>query len=176
MNRRGPIARVLALLLVGAVSLVFVPRTAAQENATLAGTIVTFDDQQPVDGAILHAGDLRTGRIYSSAATDGDGGFVLSGLSPAVYELVVEKDDGLYLVGTPLELEEGQERDVQLAIQPEVADDPKTAKEKEEDREMGFLNNPLFASLTVIGASILFGALISEIDSSDEGIASPFMN
>ena len=80
------------------------------------------------------------------------------------------------MVGTPLQLEPGQKRDLQLAIQPEAADDPATAKEEDDDDEMGFLDNPLFASLTVIGVSILFGALISEIDTRDESIASPFIN
>ena len=180
MNHRGPIAKILAVMVIVAVQLVFVPTTAGQEGATLAGTIYAFDGEQPVGGAILHAGDMRTGEIYSSAVTKSDGGFVLSGLPPAAYELAVEKDGGLYLVGAPLQLAAGQKQDVQVAIQPEAvpdaAPDPKTAKEDEEDRKMGFLENPLFASLTVIGVSVVFGALISELDTSDEGIASPFTN
>ncbi len=176
MNRRGPIAEILAIILVVAVPLVFVPPTAGQEGATLAGTVYVLADEQPVDGAVLHAGNIRTGEIYSSAATNGDGGFVLSGLPPAAYKLAVETEDGLYVVGTSLRLEAGQERDVHLALQPEAADDPKTASEDDEEGALGFMNNPLYASLVVIGVSILFGALISELDDNDEIIASPFTN
>lgn len=175
MSHRGPIVKILAVMLVVAVQLVFVPTTSAKKSATLAGTIYTSDRHQPVDGAILHAGDMRTGAIYSSAATNSDGDFVLSGLPPATYELAVEKDGGLYLVGVPLQLDAGQERDVQLAIQPEAAEDPETPTDDDDDDDiLGFLDDPLFASLTVIGASILFGALISALDTSDEFIASPF--
>ena len=174
----GPIARILAAVLVVAVQLIFAPTTVGQESATLAGTIYALDGGQPVEGAILHAGDMRTGEIHSSTATNSDGDFVLSGLPPAAYELAVEKDGGLYPVGAPLQLTAGEKRDVQVAIhpeaEPEVAPDPKTAKEEEEDREMGFLDNPLFASLAVIGVSILFGLAISALDTSDESIASPF--
>ncbi|TDI48154.1 MAG: carboxypeptidase regulatory-like domain-containing protein [Acidobacteria bacterium] len=178
VSHRGPIAKILAVILVVAVQWLFVPTAAGPKSATLAGTIYAFDGEQPVDGAILHAGDMRTGEIYSSAATNSDGIFVLSDLPPAAYELAVEKDGGLYLVGAPLQLAPGQKRDVQVAIHPEtvpdVAPDPKTVSEEKENREMDWLDNPLFASLVVIGVSILFGALISTLDESDEGIASPF--
>ena len=178
MSSRGPIERILVILLVIAVPLVFVPQTAGQERATLAGTVYALEEQQPVDGAILHAGDIRTGEIYSSTATNDDGGFVLSGLPPAAYKLAVETQGGLFVVGTSVQLAAGQARNVQLALQPkEKADDPEKAnKDEEDDEKMGFMDNPLFASLTVIGASILFGGLISELDDTDEGLASPFLN
>lgn len=180
MSHRGPIAKILAVLLVVAVQWLSVPTAAGRESATLAGTIYAFDGEQPVDGAILHAGDMRTGEIYSSAATNSDGIFILSDLPPAAYELAVEKDGGLYLVDAPLQLAPGQKRDVQVAIHPDtvpvpdVAPDPETVSEEKENREMDWLDNPLFASLAVIGVSILLGALISTLDESDEGIASPF--
>ena len=176
MNHRGPIAKILAVMLVVAVQLVFVPTTAGQEVATLSGTVLAFDGKQPVDGAILHVGDMRTGKIYSSVATNNAGDFVLSGLPPAAYELAVEMDGGLYLVGAPLQLTAGQERDVQVAIHPQTVADPATASEDEKNRKMGFWDNPLTASLAVIGLAVLFGVAISELDNTDEGIASPFTN
>ena len=94
MNRRGPVAQILAIILVVAVPLVFVPPTAGQEGATLAGTVYLQEGRQPVDGAVLHAGDLRTGEIYSSAATNDDGDFVLSGLPPAAYKLAESSKKG----------------------------------------------------------------------------------
>jgi len=178
MSHRGFSAKVLAIMLVVAVSWVFVPPIGARESATLAGNIYALDGRQPVDGAVLHAGDIRTGEIYSSAATDSEGGFVLPGLPPAAYNLAIETDGGLYLVGTSMQLKAGEQRGVQLALKPDegAADDPESASEEDDDDEMGFMNNPLFAALTVIGASILFGGLISALDDDDEGVASPFTN
>ncbi len=36
------------------------------------------------------------------------------------------------------------------------------------------MNNPLFATLVVVGSSILFGYFISELDDTDRLIVSPF--
>ncbi len=100
-------------------------------------------------------------------------------MPPSAYELAIEKGNGLYVVGTPVELQPGQRREIQLGLDPDpddeggVAEDPETAAENDDD-EMGFLDNPLFSSLTVITAAILFGFLVSEIDTKDEGIPSPF--
>jgi hypothetical protein len=174
MNRRAPLSRVLATLLVVALPLAFVPQTSAVENASLAGAVYTAADEQPIDGAVLHAGDILSGLIYSSTQTDDDGNFVLAGLPPAAYQLAIETDEGLYMVGSSVQLDAGQQREVQLELHKKTAKDPESAQEDETKGDMGFMNNPLFASLTVIGASILLGVLISEIDDRDQGLASPF--
>lgn len=173
MSHRGPIIRILSVMLVVTVPLVFVPQVSGQETATLAGTVYALDGKQPLDGAVLHAGDIRSGEIYSSAATNDDGGFVLAGLPPAAYRLAVETEAGLYVVGTPLPLAPGQERDVQLALKTGAAADPESANKEAQGGRFSFLDNPLFAAFSVIGAAVLFGYLISEIDDDDQGIASP---
>lgn len=176
MSHHGPIARFLAVVLVAIVPLALTPAAAADDAASLAGTIFALEDKQPVDGAVLHAGNVRTGEIYSSPVTGKDGAFTLSGLPAAAYDLAVETDEGLYLVGTKLPLDAGQKRDVHFGLSPAMAaaDDPKTAHEKKND-DMGLMDNPLFATLTVIGSSLLFGYFISELDDTDQLLISPFI-
>jgi len=170
MNHRGSVVKILAVTLVVALQFAFIPTASATDNATLAGAVHAVDGKQPVDGAVLYAGDMRTGEVYRSDRTDTSGAFVLADLPPAAYELAVEKEGGLYLVGTPVQLEPGQTRDVQVAIHPQAAPDPKTANEK--GGKKNFLDNPLMATFAIIGGAIVVGALIDAVD--DEDSASPF--
>ncbi len=173
MSPHGPFRKVLAGLLVVVTPLALAPAAAAGAGASLEGTIFVLEDKTPVEGAVLHAGNVRTGELYSSPVSDSDGAFSLGDLPPAAYQLAVETDEGLYLVGTTVPLEPGQARDIHLGLRPDAsADDPETAAE--DDDEMGIMNNPLFATLVVVGSSILFGYFISELDDTDRLIVSPF--
>jgi hypothetical protein len=172
MNYRGSIAKTFAVMLVVALQLAFIPTATAGEKATLAGTVYGVDGKQPIGGAVLYAGDTLSGEIYTSGRTDDTGAFVLSDLPPASYELAVEKEGGLYVVGAPVQLAPGQTRDVQVAIHPQAAPDPKTASAK--NKKKGFLDSPLMATFAIIGGAVVVGALISAADDADEGIASPF--
>ena len=168
MTHRGPIAKFFAILLAVAVPLTFVPTVSAQETASLTGTIYAAGSERPLDGAILHAGDLVTGDIYSSDRTGDDGEFALAGLPPAAYELAIESGGGLYIVGAPVEIEPGGKHDVQLALYPDAAVDPETAvrtKRSPWDR-------PLVATLFVIGGAFALGALVSGLDDEKEPIGS----
>lgn len=174
MNQHGPFRTVLAGLLAVTLPLALAPSAAAGAGASLEGTIFALEDKAPVEGAVLHAGNLRTGELYSSPISDSDGTFSLGDLPPAAYQLAVETEEGLYLVGTTVPLEPGQARDIHLGLRPDAtADDPETAEKKEEDEEMGFMNNPLFATLLVVGSSILLGYIITELDDTDTLVASP---
>lgn len=174
MNQRGPIFKIIAVMLVVAVQVIFVPPVNAQGSA-IAGTIVSVAGNEPIDGAILHVGDMRTGEIYSTNKTGPDGGFVLSDLPPAAYELAVEKDGGLYAVAAPVQLASGQRRDVQVAIHAQAAADPASSAKKSKQAG-GFWNNPLMAALAVIGGAFVVGAILSSADNKNEAIASPFTN
>lgn len=174
MSHRGTFFRTVAALLVVALPFVFVPTVSAAEVASLSGTLFAGDGTEPIDGAIVHAADLRTGKIYSAPASTDDGTFELSDLPAAAYELAVERDGGLYTVGAPVQLAPGQTRSVQVAINAQAAPDPGSVAKGAAKK--GFWNNPLLATLTVIGSAIVVGALISEADDSDEGLASPFQN
>ena len=173
MKQRGPIPKTFALTLAFALSTLCIPTVSAQESATLSGTILNGGGEAPLTGALVHAGDLRTGEVYSSTLTDADGGFTLSDLPAAAYELAVERDGGLFLVGSPVQLAPGETRAVSVAINAQAAPDPATATGR---GNRGFWDKPLFATLAVVGGAFLIGALISSADDDDEGLASPFTN
>jgi len=170
MKNRGPIAKAVAILLVVAVPSVVIPVTSARENARLSGTIYSVGGEAPLADVVLHAGDMRTGTIYSSERTGADGGFALADLPPAAYELAVEKDGGLYVIDAPVRLDGGQDRNLQVALNAEVAPDPETATRKKRSA----WDRPLIATLLVIGGAIVVGALVSSLDDEkDEVLASP---
>ena len=176
MKNHGPIAKSFAIALAVAVVLSVGPQVSAADKATLEGTIFTADSEAVVDGAILHAGNPRTGNIYSSAKTGSDGEFVIADLPPAVYELAIERDGGLYIVGSSVQLSPGEQRKVNLVLNDDedddggLAPDPATANKV----KRGFWDKPWFATLAVVGGAFAVGALISAADDDSEGLPSPF--
>jgi len=171
MNHRGPLSRLVAVTLIVAVAFVFVPSASAQDRAGLSGMVLSNDGSQPLSGAVVHAGDLRTGEIVSSTATAADGSFSFGALPAAVYEIAVQTDGGLYLAGAPVPLDRGEQRIVQVAINPQAAPDPASVNSPP---KKGIWNNPLTAALLIIGGAVVVGALVSAADNDNEGVASPF--
>ena len=177
MKNHGPIAKSFAIVLAVAVVLSVGPQVSAADKATLEGTIFTADGEALVDGAILHAGNLRTGDIYSSAKTGSDGEFVIADLPPAVYELAIERNGGLYIAGSSVQLSPGEQREVNLALEDDeddddggLAPDPATANKV----KRGFWDKPWFATLVVVGGAFAVGALISAVDDDSDDLPSPF--
>lgn len=176
MKNHGPIAKSFAIVLAVAVVLSVGPQASAADNSTLEGTIFTADGEAVVDGAILHAGNPRTGDIYSSAKTGSDGEFVIADLPPAVYELAIERDGGLYIARSSVQLSPGEQRKVNLALSDDKDDDgglaldPATANKV----KTGIWDKPFFATLLVVGAAFAVGALISAADDDSQGLPSPF--
>ena len=166
--------RVLALVLVVSLQALFVPAKAAEEAASLGGMVVSSETDAPLVGVRLHAGDPKTGRIYSARPTSEDGGFRLGKLPPASYQLAVETEGGLYVVESPLKLSPGQIRDVTVAINPESAPSPAEEEEEKKKKGVGFWNNPVTASAAVIGSATLLGLLLKE--GTDDPVVSPVSN
>jgi hypothetical protein len=162
--------RVLATGLIVALPLASVPVSASDTSATLIGSIVSAGDQTPLSGARLHVGDPRTGEIFSSQPVGDEGTFLVDNLPPAIYELAVESNGGLYVTDTPLQLQPGQSRTVNLAVNPqqEPAPGPQTAEDKKK-KKAGVWNNPLTATLIVLGSALVIGIIIEAADDDDDG-------
>ena len=166
MFTQPTLSRLLSTGLILSLPFLALPARSAGGTATLSGSIVWAADQTPLAGSKLHAGDAKTGEIFSSAPASDDGSFALAELPASTYELAVESDGGLYLVGTPLTLAPGTAQTVHLAVnrQPVPSYD-----EEEDDEEKGgyrLWDNPLLATLVIVGFVAVIGLLLDDDDSS----------
>lgn len=162
----------LATALILCLPWVALPVGAAEVAATLTGSIVHSGDQSPVPGAKLHAGDPKTGRIFSSNPASDDGSFVLGDLPPSTYALAVESEGGLYLVETPLSLAPGTTRTLNLAVSPQPMK-RKTGDDEFSDEPWGLTENPLTAALALSGIAIVLGVVIWGDNEGSGGSSSP---
>lgn len=165
-NGRSTVAAALVL----ALPLASLPAPAAERSA-LSGTVVLGSQgSSPLASAIVHIADASTGAIAASATTDETGAFRVEGLSPATYRVGIETNGRLYAIASPVTLAPGQMQTVTMAV-PKNAQAQPMPSESEEEREKGGLtwwNNPLTASLIVVGGAVILGILIDQATDEDE--------
>ncbi len=150
--------QVIALVVAGALLPMAIP-TLASDGAVLTGTVVAADSLSPLSGARVHLSNPRTGKVHSSEPTDAEGRFTIGELAGASYELGVETDGQLFLAGTPAIVAPGQTRNVHVAIDRQTSPD-----EREKMEAAGLFNNPVTATLIVVGAATLIAILLEDND------------
>jgi hypothetical protein len=165
MKNRSPVDKSIAIATILSIHLLFLPVFGA-DTAALNGNIFSAGDSTPLAGVRVHVGDPASGRIYQSDWTGNDGSFRVEGLPAAGYELAVEANGGLYVVGSAVQLAPGQTRDVQLAIN--AAADPPQGMDDDNEGQGGFWRNPVTATLTVLGFAVLLGFIVDELDDDDD--------
>jgi hypothetical protein len=167
---RGTGSKLAAATLVVCMQSLLLPASSAAAPASLTGTVVSVDPTREMSGVIVRAADPATGRIYSSNATDAGGDFILEDLPPGSYEIAVESAGVLYLVGSAVKLEAGQSRALHLKLDAsEGAGRTVPASEIQ-----GVWNNPLTATLIVVGAVIAIGLIADSTSDDDEPPSSPY--
>jgi hypothetical protein len=171
IGRRFP-RRFPATLLIATLPLIAAPVGAADAVASLTGSIVRAADRSPLEGARLHAGDPRTGDLFSSEPADADGNFALPDLPAATYALAVESEGGLYLVEAPLALAPGATRTVNFAVNADPVNRESGPDWKNTGDEFSFTNNPLTATLVLLGVATVIGLLLDD-DPDRPGSTSP---
>ena len=172
MIQRSSRTRLVAVTLIVAVQLLFVPATAGAASASLSGQILRADTRAPLAGAVVHLADPISGELFSSEHTDNKGSFRIASLPPSTYKLAVEAEGGLFTSETPVPLESGQSRSVQVALNQQAAPSPEEAEKKKKKKQGTSLwDNPLTATLVVLGAAIVAGVIIEEVIEDDD--ASP---
>lgn len=174
MRHRADLTRGLAATLILALPLFSVPISAGVPTASLKGRIVEAGTRAPMAGARIHAGDPKAGTLYSSHATSSDGSFSLDALPASSYELAVESEGGLFAVSAPVQLAAGQSRDVQLAVTRNQAASGAggATNSKGTGAKLGIWNNPLTATLLVLGGAVVVGVLVDQV-TDDDNNASP---
>ena len=168
MKEHSTTMKVIATVLVLSLQAAFIPVQAETPTASISGTVLSAETQQPLPGARFYAADPNSGEIYQSGVTSEDGGFAVAGLPASTYQLAVESDGGLYLVGTPVKLAPGQTQDVNVAVNPEAAPSPEEAEKNKKKGGTGIWNNPLTAALIVAGAAIVLGVIVNETTKDDD--------
>jgi hypothetical protein len=168
MKENSLAMKVIATALVLSLQASFIPVSADDRTASISGTVLSVDTQQPLPGARFYAADPKSGEIYQSGVTETDGTFSVDGLPASTYELAVESEGALYLVGTPVKLAPGQSQDLSVAVNEEAAPSPEELDQKNKKGGAGIWNNPLTAALIVTGAAILLGVIINETTKDDD--------
>ena len=168
MSTHPTLSRLLSAGLIVSLPLLALPARSAGATATLSGSIVWAADQTPVAGSKLHAGDAKTGEIFSSAPAADNGSFALGDLPASTYELAVESNGGLYLVGTPLTLAPGTAQTLNLAVNRQSVPSYDEEEEDPDKKKGGYRlwDNPLLATLVIVGFVAVIGLLLDDDDSS----------
>lgn len=155
MSKRTP--PVLVVLL--AASLIASPVLVASPapSGTLSGVILG----DHIAGAIVHAAVDDT-TIRSSAALGTDGRFAIEGLPEGVWNLAVQTEAGLHVASTPVPVHAGETKMVRISLAPGANATTEPVGKKAKRGAMNFWNNPLTATLFVVGAAIVVGVAIDQ--------------
>ena len=155
----------------------------AGPTARLTGVVRAGAERAPVAGARVVAADRVTGRVTPSPVTAEGGAFTLPDLAPGSYEIAVQSGGGLFLVREPVQLAPGATRVVDITVgappagapAPNAADTPPATEDDSLKKgAAGLWDNPLTASLLVLGSAFLVGVLVENAtDDSDEPLGSP---
>lgn len=167
MSRYAMIFKLLSTGLIVLLPSLGLPARAADGTATLSGSIMWAADQAPLAGSTLHAADPKTGEIFSSAPATDDGSFVLDNLPASTYELAVESEGGLYVVGTPLSLAPGMSQTLNLA----VSRQPYFEKDDDDKKRNSVWDNPGVTAAVVVGIVLIVGLLLNDSDSSGSPVS-----
>ena len=137
-------------------------------TASISGLVVVNPSRSVLEGAVVSAMDRDSNSLYRSAPTDSQGNFRLEGLPPGRYALAVEVEQGVFLSDSAVPLRSGESRSVHVAVSRESDRDPAggatTARAKG-----GPWDNPVTATLIVIGGAIVVGLLLQEAGESGDG-------
>ena len=163
-------SRALAVLLVS--TLIVPPASAATGSGILEGRVVT--PQGSAAPKAVWAATAVNPKTPQRAAVDDKGAFRLDAVPAGAVELAVETTEGLYVVETPVTLAPGATRQVQLALRgrqgttPAAPSNPPPPQPPANNKKTGSLwDNPLTATLIVIGGAVATGLIIDAVDDDD---------
>lgn len=133
----------------------------ASPTSALAGRVVPMGGAHPAKAVWL--ADPAGGSAPTSVAVAADGSFRADGLRPGPIAIAIETDAGLYAVASPVTLAPGSTRSVRLALEEGKDTNPPPADEKKSRKALSVWNNPLTASLIVLGAAVVVGVAVDQL-------------
>jgi hypothetical protein len=158
--------RALIVLLVS--TLIVPPISTASSSGALEGRVVSAKGNAAPTA--VWAATAAHPQAPQRAAVGQNGSFRIDAVPAGTVELAVETAEGMYVVETPITIAPGATRQVQLALRgrqdtapmnPETNPPPTPAPYK----KTGTLwDNPLTATLIVVGGAVVTGLIIDAID------------
>jgi hypothetical protein len=122
-------------------------------------------------GAIVHAAtEDGAGR---SVPLDAHGRFDFQGLSEGAWNLAVQTPAGLHVATAPVVVRAGESRAVLLTLAPGVSAPQSPAAKRRLADKMSWWNNPLTATLIVVGAAVVVGVAVDQWTDDGSPSASP---
>ena len=147
---------------------------AIPSSGMVSGTVFVGADRSPLERATVHLSNTANDQLTSSGHTDSRGNFKFESLATATYEVAVEYDGGLYLVGSPIHVRAGQPLVLNLAVERSAVVPPAAPQARR--GAGGLFASPLAATLMVAGTAVAIGAVIESTASSDtDPVASQFL-
>ncbi|HZN03247.1 MAG TPA: carboxypeptidase-like regulatory domain-containing protein [Candidatus Polarisedimenticolia bacterium] len=90
---------------------------AENEGALIHGIIYRSDEATRLQGALVTAINVRTGRRYSSIHTGANGAYEIAGLPAGTYDIAIDTpDDNLYVTDGLIDLHENQRLMLSLSL------------------------------------------------------------
>ena len=122
----NPLREFASLLVILSIACTGVPSSWAQETpaeptrttASVEGRIFGSDRVTPIPAAVVRAVRGDGVQVYSSAPADERGNYTLQHLEPGTYDIVVEVEDGVFLVERTLSITEPKDYALSLATVP----------------------------------------------------------
>lgn len=136
----------------------------AAASGAIAGRVVAAPRGAVASAVFLASSDDAVRKVPVA----GDGTFTADDVPAGRVSLAVQTEAGLYAVDTPIVLAPGERHTVRLALRGAQDTNPPEAQPPEKKRKSGaaIWNNPLTASLVVIGAAIVVGVAVDQISTS----------
>ncbi len=172
MNDRRRFIKGTAIALVVALAAGALSARAGADGA-LAGHVLLSSPPAPLEGARVLLSNARTGTAYASPATASDGSFAVTGIEPGTYRLAVQSGAGVYTVASTVAVPAGPARNVELALKEGEPATTTTQDAGTKHRKGSWWDNPLTASLVVVGAAVVLGLIVDQSSSSTTTPASP---
>lgn len=159
--------KLVACVLAGALAVSGFASTAA--SGSLTGSVLAGPGLPSPVAVWVASGGAGTPPVRSIVREDGS--FRIDGLAAGPAAIAVETAEGLFEVVTPVSIAPGTTRSVQVAIKGRQDSKP---EDEEERKALGLWDNPLTATLAVVGGAILVGLLVDQLTDDDESpTASP---
>jgi hypothetical protein len=138
--------------------------TRAEGFGAISGRIVVASGGHAAKAVWL--ADAGGGSLLRTIPVAADGTFRAAPLEAGKVALAVETDEGLYTVESPVTIAPGTTRSLSIALR--GREDTNKPKEPGPKKSLGIWNNPLFASLIVIGGAVVVGVAVDQLTNNDQ--------